>query len=72
MMSEMAEFFQKEAQECRKLAAAATTKTDRAYWLRLAHGWEQLIQTRQHGGPDPKAVRSLRPARAMFSKRRAA
>jgi hypothetical protein len=72
MMSELADFFHKEAQECRRLSVQARTKNDREYWLRLAQGWEQLIQPKQGPDPDFRAVRSLRPARPMFSKRRAA
>jgi len=43
-MSEMTDFFQKEAQECRRLAAQATKKKDREYWSRLAQRWEWLVR----------------------------
>src|SRR5262249_1124410 len=43
-MPEMADFFQRQAQECRKLSAQARGKNDREYWLRLAHRWEWLLQ----------------------------
>ena len=47
-MAEMTDFFQKEAQECRRLSAQATGKKDREYWLHLAQRWESLVQ--QNGG----------------------
>jgi hypothetical protein len=40
----MIDFFQKEAQECRRLAAHATKKKDREYWSRLAQRWEWLVR----------------------------
>jgi hypothetical protein len=43
-IGEMTDFFRKEAQECRRLAAQATAKNDQEYWSRLAHGWEWLLQ----------------------------
>jgi hypothetical protein len=38
-MLERTDFFQKEAKECRKLAAQAPKKNDREYWLGLAQRW---------------------------------
>jgi hypothetical protein len=43
-MPEMTDFFQKQAQECRRLAAQASGKNDREYWFRLAQRWEWLAQ----------------------------
>jgi hypothetical protein len=43
-MAEMIDFFRKEAQECRRLAAQATKKKDREYWSRLADRWEWLAR----------------------------
>jgi len=40
----MIDFFQKEAQECKRLAAQATGKKDREYWLHMAERWEWLVQ----------------------------
>jgi hypothetical protein len=39
-MLEMIDFFQKQAQECRRLATQVGGKNDREYWLRLAQRWE--------------------------------
>ena len=66
-MLEMIDFFQKEAQECRSLAAKAVHKDDREYWLRLAQRWEEILP-KQHGDADLKAIRSLRP-RPVFAKK---
>jgi hypothetical protein len=44
-MLEIIDFFQKEAQECRKQAAKAAGKNNREYWLRLAQRWERLMQS---------------------------
>jgi len=72
------DFFQKEAQECRRLAARAIKKNDREYWLRLAQRWERLVQ---HGGAPKEADQGLRFDRPIrqsktfakkFGKRRAA
>jgi hypothetical protein len=70
--AEMIDFFQKQAQACRDLAAQATKKNDREYWLHLAQRWEWLVQP-------PKDVETSRPVRSgrsvlekRFAKRRAA
>jgi hypothetical protein len=71
-IAEITDFFRKEAQECRTLAAQATAKNDREYWLRLAHGWEWLLQ--QNNGTE--TAQPLRRGRSVlerrFAKRRAA
>jgi hypothetical protein len=73
-MPEMTEFFEKEAQECRRLAAGATQKKDREFWLQLAQRWEWLL--RPSDGPKVERVRPLRPRQSVlqkrFAKRRAA
>jgi hypothetical protein len=56
-MIEITDFFQKEAQECRRLAARAIKKNDREYWLRLAQRWECLMQP---GGAPKEADQGLR------------
>jgi hypothetical protein len=43
-MQEMTDFFEKEAQECKRLAAGATKKTDREFWLGLAQRWDGLLK----------------------------
>jgi hypothetical protein len=69
-MSEVTDFFQKEAQECRRLAAAAIGKNDREYWLQLADRWEWLVQP--SGATKEEADRGLRfdrPISKRFAKR---
>src|SRR6516162_7575004 len=64
-MSEMTDFFQNQARECKRLSAQASEKDDREYWLRLAHRWEWLFQ--QNGGT--KTVQPFRPTRSALDKR---
>jgi len=66
-MAEMTDFFQKEAQECRRLAARATEKNDREFWLRLAHRWESLLQ--QNGATKLETIQAFRPKRSVLEKR---
>jgi len=66
-MAEMTDFFQKEAQGCRNLAAQARGKNDREYWLRLAQRWEWLVQ--QNDGPKLETVQAFRPKRSALEKR---
>jgi hypothetical protein len=69
-------FFQNQAQECRRLAAQATGKNDREYWLRLAQRWEWLVHPQKNRVAEVEAIRPLRPERSVaakrFGKRRAA
>jgi hypothetical protein len=67
-MPEFTDFFQKEAQECRRLAGQATKKNDQEYWLRLADRWEWLLQ--QNGkAAEIKTVQPLRPGSVVLKKR---
>jgi len=73
-MPETTNFFQKEAQECKRRAAGTIQKNDREFWLQLAQRWERLL--RQNDAPK---VESARPPRLRqsalqkrFAKRRAA
>ena len=62
-MSEMTDFFQKQVQECRRLAAHG--KNDREYWLGLAQRWEWLFQQNRVA-----KVESIRPrTRSMVERR---
>jgi hypothetical protein len=70
VMSEMIDFFEKEANECRRLAANATRKDDQEFWLRLSDRGEGLLRGQQNSGTDVEAVRSLRPTRPIFTKKR--
>jgi hypothetical protein len=66
-MDEMADFFQKESQECKRLAAQATGKTDREYWLGLAQRWESLLQPASD--ETNQTLRFDRPTGRTFTKR---
>jgi hypothetical protein len=67
VMVELTDFFQKEAHECRTLAAKAVHKNDREYWLGLALRWEEMLP-KQQGDADLRTVRSLRP-RPVFARK---
>ena len=69
-MAEMTDFFQKEAQDCRNLAAQARGKNDREYWLRLAQRWEWLVQ--QNATAKVKTARPTTGLEKRFAKRPAA
>jgi len=61
------DFLEKEAQGCRELAAQATQKKDREYWLRLAQRWESLLQ--RNDGTKLETVQAFRPKRSALEKR---
>ena len=69
-MLEMTDFFQGQAQGCRRLAAQATGKNDREYWLRLAQRWEWLAQ--QNVTAKVKTAGPTTSLERRFAKRRAA
>jgi hypothetical protein len=67
------DFFEKQIKECRAQAVRAANKADREFWQGMADRWAQLLRAeKSYGGPDLETVRSLRPARAIMTKRRAA
>jgi len=68
-MPEIMDFFQKQVEECRRLAAQASGKNDRQYWLRLAQRWEWLIQPQKKDVDQIKSVRPLRSNRSALAKR---
>ena len=37
-------FYQDQMEKCRDLAATARNESDREFWLRLAHRWEELMR----------------------------
>jgi len=69
-MPEMTDFFQRQARECRRLAAQASGKNDREYWLRLAQRWEWLAQ--QDVTAKVKTARPTTDLEKRFAKRQAA
>jgi hypothetical protein len=75
-MLERFDFFQKQAEACRNLAAQAKRKNDREYWLGLAQRWEWLVQPQKSSTAEVEAGRPSRSGRSVlekrFAKRRAA
>jgi hypothetical protein len=71
-MIETSDFFQDQVKQCRKLAADASDKNDREFWLRLAHRWEGLLRAQKHDGTPVEAVQKVRFERPIFTKRRRA
>jgi len=75
-MQEMTDFFQKEAQECKGLAAGAIKKKDRDFWLGLAQRWDGLLKPTSTPDEADRSLRFDRPIRQRrkfaFAKRRAA
>jgi hypothetical protein len=68
MMPETADFFQEQTKQCSDLAARASNKTDREFWLRLAHRWEELLTASQRGTLKVE-VPTIRFERPIFKKR---
>src|SRR5262245_7309856 len=51
-MLHKADFFQEQNNQCRRLAAQASNKNDREFWLQMAQRWEGLLVERYS---DPSA-----------------
>lgn len=66
-MLETNDFFQEQMKQCSDLAARASNKGDREFWLRLAHRWEELLR-----GTLNIEVPTLRFERRIYTKRRRA
>jgi hypothetical protein len=43
------DFFENQIKQCRSQAQSAGNKTDREFWLGLAHRWERLSQPAHEG-----------------------
>jgi hypothetical protein len=72
VMLEPSDFFEDQIKECNAQAARAVDRSDREFWRHLAQRWEELLQAKHRTSPNLDAVRTLRPTRQIFSKRRAA
>jgi len=59
-MLETTDFFQEQIKQCRDFAARSTSKSDREFWLKMAHRWGALVQTRQPDGAGPKTGKNSR------------
>jgi hypothetical protein len=71
-MIETSDFFEDQVKQCRKLAAEASDKNDREFWLRLAHRWEGLLRAQKQDGAGVETVQKVRFERPIFTKRRRA
>jgi hypothetical protein len=71
-MIETSDFFQGQVKQCRKLAADASDKNDREFWLRLAHRWEGLLRAQKPDAAAVETVQKVRFERPIFTKRRRA
>jgi hypothetical protein len=74
VMHETNDFFQEQANECQSLAEGAGNKADQEFWSRLAHQWEELLQTRKRGsvGTEAELTGKVRFGRSRFTRRHAA
>jgi hypothetical protein len=71
-MIETSDFFEDQVKQCRKLAAEASDKNDREFWLRLAHRWEGLLRAQKQDGAGVETIQKVRFERPIFTKRRRA
>jgi len=75
-MKDKAAFFQKETEECVRIAAGAIKKKDRDFWLGLAQRWDGLLKPTSTPDEADRSLRFDRPIRQRrkfaFAKRRAA
>jgi hypothetical protein len=74
VMLETNDFLQEQAQQCQSLAERADNDADQEFWSRLAHRWEELLQTRKRGsvGIEAETTRKVRFGRSRFTRRHAA
>jgi len=53
-MLHKADFFQEQINQCRRLAAQASNKNDREFWLQMAQRWEGLLVERYSDASAPE------------------
>jgi len=81
-MLETSDFFQVEIKiqikncevqikKCESLAARAVDKSEREFWVRLAHRWKELLRPDNRGTDDERAI-GAEIVRTIFAKRPAA
>jgi hypothetical protein len=58
--------------KCKNLAARAIDKSEREFWLQLAHRWEDLLRARQRGGTGAENGTGAEIVRLDFERRPAA
>jgi hypothetical protein len=69
-MIEPADFFQRQAMQCRSQAERAANKTDREFWLDMARRWEGMLKPRHTEEDETLPRRKF--GRPMFRHYRAA
>ena len=70
-MCDPTDFFQQQIEQCGNLAARASNKDDREFWLRLVRRWQELLHAGQRGTLTIE-VPTVRFERLIFKKRRRA
>jgi hypothetical protein len=82
-MLEISDFFQVQVKiqtkkcqvqikKCESLAEGAIDKSEREFWLQLAHRWEDLLRARQSGGSGAESGTGAEIVQPNFAKRPAA
>jgi hypothetical protein len=66
VMLEPTDFFQNQVKQCRSQAESAANKSDREFWLKLAHRWEIILQA---GGAGIEADQKPSFERPIFRKK---
>src|SRR5690242_15428628 len=74
LMLEPNDFFQNQVKQCRAQAQSAANKSDREFWLQLAHRWERVSSAPSiEADQKPSFERPFfRKKSKQFAKRRAA
>jgi hypothetical protein len=63
---------QVQIKKCESLAAMAIDKSEREFWLQLAHRWEDLLRARQRDGSGAENRTGAGIVRPNFERRPAA
>jgi hypothetical protein len=63
---------QVQIKKCENLAARAIEKSEREFWLQLAHRWEAQLRARQRGGSGVENGTGAQIVRPNFERRPAA
>src|SRR5262249_13733291 len=71
-MLHKADFFQEQINQCRRLAAQASNKNDREFWLKMTQRWEGLLVGRPSTAPERVEKIIFARARRFANRYRAA
>src|SRR6516162_5930300 len=66
-MLHKADFFQEQINQCSRLAAQASNKNDREFWLQMTQRWEGLLRPSDATAPECKRRCKSDPGRRMRS-----